>query len=87
MVAVDIAGSAVVIGTAMCGADSLLAQGTVVRSRRAEAVSIGAGSAVLENSVVIGDARAPTAISRRTVFGHRCLVLGATLGDLPTRVR
>jgi NDP-sugar pyrophosphorylase family protein len=43
-----------------------------------ESVSIGAGSAVLETSVVIG----PATIGSRTVFGHRCLVVGAQVGDL-----
>jgi carbonic anhydrase/acetyltransferase-like protein (isoleucine patch superfamily) len=70
------------IGTARCGGGSALAQGAVVRGNGDGAVTIGAGSAVLENSVVIGDARSPTLIGRRTVFGHRCLVLGAALGDL-----
>ncbi len=79
--------SSVVIGTAHFGADSVLAQGAVVRAVHADAdaigtVSIGAGSAVLENSVVVGVAEAPTVIGRRTVFGHRCLVLSASLGDL-----
>jgi carbonic anhydrase/acetyltransferase-like protein (isoleucine patch superfamily) len=45
-------------------------------------VAIGAGSAVIENCVIIGTASMPTAIGRRTVFGHRCLVVGATVGNL-----
>ena len=77
-----LAGSAIVVGTARFGHGALLAQGAVVRAAQADAVSIGAGSAVLENSVVVGDASAPTVIGRRTVFGHRCVVVGATLGDL-----
>jgi carbonic anhydrase/acetyltransferase-like protein (isoleucine patch superfamily) len=80
--AVELAGSAVVVGEARFGAGSLLAQGAVVRAARSDLVSIGAGSAVLENSVVVGAERAATVIGRRTVFGHRCLVIGATLGDL-----
>jgi carbonic anhydrase/acetyltransferase-like protein (isoleucine patch superfamily) len=75
-----IAASAVVIGQARLGTDSLLAQGAVIRSRGG--VEIGTGSAVLENSVVIGTATMPTTIGRRTVFGHRCMVVGATVGDL-----
>ncbi len=55
--AVEIAGSAVVIGAARFGAGSLLAQGAVVRAASVDAVTIGAGSAVLENSVVVGDDR------------------------------
>jgi carbonic anhydrase/acetyltransferase-like protein (isoleucine patch superfamily) len=37
---------------------------------------------VLENSVVVGSSVIPTTLGRRTVFGHRCLVIGATVGDL-----
>src|SRR5262249_7280357 len=32
--------------------------------------------------VVIGTAAIPTSIGRRTVFGHRCVVVGAAVGDL-----
>jgi carbonic anhydrase/acetyltransferase-like protein (isoleucine patch superfamily) len=45
-------------------------------------VTVGTGSAVIENCVVIGTDATPTTIGRRTVFGHRCLVVGATVGDL-----
>ena len=82
MNAVEIAGSALVVGAARFGTGALLAQGAVARAASADLVTIGAGSAVLENSVVVGDERAATVIGRRTVFGHRCLVIGATLGDL-----
>ena len=77
----QLAGSAVVVGTARFGERSLLAQGAVVRSHGA-GVGIGTGSAVLENSVVVGNAEIPTTIGRRSVFGHRCIVVGATVGDL-----
>jgi len=53
----------------------------VIRSHE-EAVSIGAGSAVLENCTVIGRPGMGVAIGRRTVFGHRCTIVGATIGDL-----
>jgi carbonic anhydrase/acetyltransferase-like protein (isoleucine patch superfamily) len=76
-----IADSAVVIGTAHFGRSSILAQGAVVRAAGA-CVDIGTGSAVLENSVVIGNPRIPTTIGRRTTFGHRCIVVGAAIGDL-----
>jgi carbonic anhydrase/acetyltransferase-like protein (isoleucine patch superfamily) len=58
-----------------------LAPGTVVRSLD-RGVEIGAGSSVLENSVVVGRPSSNTQIGRRTVFGHRCLVTAATVGDL-----
>jgi carbonic anhydrase/acetyltransferase-like protein (isoleucine patch superfamily) len=77
----QIAGSAVLIGAARLGEGSLVAQGAVIRSH-GDGVEVDTGSAVLENSVVIGSSRIPTTIGRRTVFGHRCLVVGATVGDL-----
>jgi carbonic anhydrase/acetyltransferase-like protein (isoleucine patch superfamily) len=77
----EVARSAVVVGTARLGEGSLLAEGAVIRSHDA-GVEIGTGSAVLENSVVVGSSVIPTAIGRRTTFGHRCLVVGATVGDL-----
>ena len=73
--------SAVVIGTAHLGDGALLSEGAVIRAREG-AVRIGTGSAVLENSVVIGTRTMPAVIGRRTTFGHRCLVIGATVGDL-----
>ena len=77
----QIAGSAVVIGTAVVGEGSVLAEGAVVRSDHSK-VAVGTASFVLENSVIVGNARIPTTIGRRTVFGHRCLVIGASVGDL-----
>jgi carbonic anhydrase/acetyltransferase-like protein (isoleucine patch superfamily) len=79
--AVDVARSAAVLGTARFGNGVMLAQGAVVRSHSG-AVEIGDGSAVLENSVIVGTPTMPTTIGRRTVFGHRGLVIGATVGDL-----
>jgi carbonic anhydrase/acetyltransferase-like protein (isoleucine patch superfamily) len=76
-----IAASAVIVGTARLGEGSLLAEGAVIRSDDT-AVEVGTGSAVLENSVVVGTRTIPTTIGRRTTFGHRCIVIGATVGDL-----
>jgi len=73
--------SSVVVGTARLGERSLLAEGAVIRSHD-RGVEIGGGSAVLENGVVVGTAAMPVSIGRRTVFGHRCLVIGATVGNL-----
>jgi carbonic anhydrase/acetyltransferase-like protein (isoleucine patch superfamily) len=78
---VNIADSAVVVGTAYLGVGTLLAQGAVIRSEDG-AVVVGTGSAVIENCVVIGTRRIPTTIGRRSTFGHRCVVVGATVGDL-----
>ena len=77
----QIARSAVVVGTAHLGERSLLAEGAVIRSH-GTGVEVGTGSAVLENSVVVGNSMIPTTIGRRTTFGHRCMVIGATIGDL-----
>jgi carbonic anhydrase/acetyltransferase-like protein (isoleucine patch superfamily) len=76
-----IASSAVVLGTARLGEGALLAEGAVVRSPTS-GVEIGTGSAVLENSVVVGTPDIPTVVGRRSTFGHRCLVIGATIGNL-----
>jgi carbonic anhydrase/acetyltransferase-like protein (isoleucine patch superfamily) len=76
-----IARSAVVVGTARVGEGLLLAAGAVVRSHAA-GVQVGTGSMVLENSVVVGNSMIPTTIGRRTLFGHRCVVVGAAVGDL-----
>ncbi len=78
---VRIAGSAVVLGTARLGEGSLLAQGAVIRSQ-GTGVEVGTGSAVLENSVIVGNTRIPTIVGRRSVFGHRCTLVGAVVGDL-----
>ncbi|MDQ1397556.1 MAG: hypothetical protein QOG64_2815 [Acidimicrobiaceae bacterium] len=76
-----IARSAVVVGRAQLGEGSLLAEGAVIRSH-GPGVHVGTGSAVLENSVVVGNTDIPATIGRRTTFGHRCMVIGATVGDL-----
>jgi carbonic anhydrase/acetyltransferase-like protein (isoleucine patch superfamily) len=76
-----IAGSARLIGSARLGDGALLAQGAVVRSLH-DGVEIDTGSAVLENCVVVGNSNIPTRIGRRSTFGHRCVVVGASVGDL-----
>ncbi len=77
-----VAGSAVLAGSIHLGAGALLAQGLVVRSQGGTHVSIGNNSAILENGVVVGWPGSPVQIGQRTVFGHRCQVVGATVGDL-----
>jgi carbonic anhydrase/acetyltransferase-like protein (isoleucine patch superfamily) len=76
-----IADSAVLLGPAWIGAGTVLAQGAVVRSHEAT-VSIDNHSAVLENSSVVGTDTHPVTIGQRTVFGHRCQVIGARIGNL-----
>lgn len=81
MGAPQIAQSAVVVGAASFGLGSGVAEGAVIRAPHA-GVEIGSGSYVLENGVVVGTPSNPVSIGRRTTFGHRCLVIGATVGDL-----
>ena len=76
-----IAPSAVLLGEASLGAGVLLAQGVVLRAHSG-AVKVGNHSAVLENSSLVGTPDDPVVIGQRTVFGHRCQVVGARLGDL-----
>src|SRR5687767_5557475 len=76
-----IADSAVLMGEASLGAGVILAQGVAVRAHGG-AVSIGNHSAVLENSSLVGTPADPVVIGQRTVFGHRCQVVGARLGNL-----
>jgi carbonic anhydrase/acetyltransferase-like protein (isoleucine patch superfamily) len=78
---VSVASSATVLGTIRVGRLSGIAQGAVVRSIDGH-VRMGSGSYVLENSVVIGRPGLETAIGHKSVFGHRCAVIGATIGDL-----
>lgn len=78
---VQITGSAVIVGTARLGEGSILAEGAVIRSEDM-GVEVGTGSAVLENSVIVGNHMILTIIGRRSVFGHRCTVVGAVVGDL-----
>src|SRR5262249_10133396 len=76
-----LADSVVMLGRVRMGEGVLLAQGAVIRAVDTN-VEIGTGSSVLEHSVVIGTPAIPVRIGRRTVFGHRCMIVGATIGDL-----
>ncbi len=73
--------SASLFGTLVAGRNTFLAQGAVVRSRTGH-VRIGQESLFLENGVMIGGPGFPVTIGSRVVFGHRCLVIGASVGDL-----
>jgi carbonic anhydrase/acetyltransferase-like protein (isoleucine patch superfamily) len=78
---VTIASSATLLGRVRLGRNNLISQGAVIRSIDGR-VQLGAGTAVIENSVVIGRPGLETTIGHRSVFGHRCTVIGATVGDL-----
>lgn len=77
----EISSSARLIGSIKMGRNVVIAQGTVLRSED-NSLSIGNGSWVLENSTVIGSPEHPTTIGRKTIFGHKCVAIGATIGDL-----
>ena len=78
---VHVAPSATVLGLLRVGPGGVVAQGAVVRSP-AGTVEIGASSALLENSVAVGTPAFPVTVGQKAVFGHRCLVIGAAVGDL-----
>jgi carbonic anhydrase/acetyltransferase-like protein (isoleucine patch superfamily) len=77
----QIAESGAVLGLLRAGPGCLVAQGAVIRSP-AGAVELGAFSALLENGVAVGTPEHPVSIGQKVVFGHRCMVIGAALGDL-----
>lgn len=77
---IHIAASAVLLGRLDAGYGAIFAQGSAARSTGG--FEIGSRSAVLENSSVIARPELPVRIGRKTVFGHRCVVVGATVGDL-----
>lgn len=77
----NIAQTATINGKVRFGNDVYIAQGATVRSN-GDAVIIGNNSWVLENSVVIGTDKNPTKVGSKSVFGHKCTVIGAQIGDL-----
>ena len=77
----QVAASGVVLGLLRAGPGCIVAQGAVIRTP-AGSVELGAASALLENGVAIGTAEQPVSIGQKVVFGHRCVVVGAAVGDL-----
>ncbi|WP_409228102.1 DapH/DapD/GlmU-related protein [Gudongella sp. SC589] len=73
--------SARVIGRTRLGNNSYIAQGTIVRSEN-DSVILGNKTWALENSVLIGTGTHPLRVGSKTVFGHKCIVMGAEIGDL-----
>lgn len=73
--------SARLIGKIRLGDGAYIAQGSILRSN-GDSLSIGNSSWVLENSVLIGTPEAPLTVGSKTVFGHKCIILGAEVGDL-----
>lgn len=73
--------SARLIGKLRLGNNAYIAQGTVVRSID-DSVVIENSSWILENSVLIGSPEHPLHIGSKTVFGHKCIAIGAQIGNL-----
>src|SRR5690554_3033468 len=73
--------SARIVGKTRLGKDAYIAQGTMVRSENDSAI-LGNKTWALENSVLIGTEAHPLRVGSKTVFGHKCIVVGAEIGDL-----
>ncbi len=76
----QIADSAVLSGNVHLGPRTHISFGAVLHDRGG--LTIGAQSMILENCVAWGSSEQPCRIGRKTVFGHRTLCIGATVGDL-----
>ncbi|MDR7855216.1 DapH/DapD/GlmU-related protein [Tissierella sp.] len=73
--------SARLIGKLRLGDNVYIAQGSVLRSID-DSLTIGNSSWVLENSVLIGSPEHPLKVGSKTIFGHKCIAIGAEIGDL-----
>ena len=78
---IKISDSARLIGKIRLGINTYIAQGTIIRSID-DSVKIENSSWVLENSVVIGTSEYPVKVGAKTIFGHKCTVIGAEIGNL-----
>lgn len=73
--------SAKLIGKMKLGYNSYIAQGTVLRSIN-DSLTIGNSTWILENSVLIGTLEQPLIVGSKTVFGHKCIAIGSSIGNL-----
>lgn len=73
--------SARLFGTMSLASGSYIAQGAILRSID-NSIVIENNSWILENSVLIGSPSHPLRVGQKTVFGHKCLVIGASIGNL-----
>lgn len=69
------------MGKLRLGNGVYVAQGSMLRSVD-DSLTIGNSSWVLENSVLIGTVETPLKVGSKTVFGHKCIAIGAEIGDL-----
>lgn len=81
MANVKIDDSARLIGKLRLGNNVYAAQGTVLRSMD-DSITIGNDTWILENSVLIGTKEHPLNVGSKTVFGHKCVAIGAKVGNL-----
>ena len=73
--------SARLIGKIRLGNNVYVAQGSVLRSVD-DSLIIGSSTMVLENSVLLGTSAHPLKVGSKTVFGHKCIAVGAEIGNL-----
>ncbi len=73
--------SARLIGRLRLGNNVYAAQGAVLRSVD-DSITIENDTWILENSVLIGTKEHPLKVGSKTVFGHRCIAIGAEVGNL-----
>ncbi|HZJ99631.1 MAG TPA: DapH/DapD/GlmU-related protein [Tissierellaceae bacterium] len=78
---VKIDSSARLIGKMRLGENAYVAQGSMLRSIN-DSITIGNSTWVLEKSVLIGTPSHPLKIGQKTVFGHKCIAIGAGIGNL-----
>lgn len=73
--------SARLIGKLRLGNNVYAAQGSVLRSVD-DSIIIENDTWILENSVLIGTKEHPLKVGSKTVFGHKCIAIGAEVGRL-----
>lgn len=78
---VRIEDSSRLIGKLRLGKNVYVAQGSILRSME-DSIRVGNSTMVLENSVLVGTPKNPLKIGSKIVFGHKCIALGAEIGDL-----
>lgn len=69
------------VGKLKLGNHVYVAQGSVLRTID-DSLTIGNTTWILENSVLIGTSKYPLKVGSKTVFGHKCIAIGAEIGDL-----
>lgn len=81
MSTINISDSARIVGRVRMGRASYLAQGGIIRSI-GDTVKIGNRTWILENSILIGSPNFPLEVGEKTVFGHKCIAIGTSIGNL-----